>query len=128
MTVFAFSFDSNKGLINPFLGTRESWWDIEIGGKSGVKRKGTRLLEKKNETKILYFGSVILHALNIGYLSHFYFPKALFPSFLHHFCLCIPPTFSLENVFLYLLTFWVAVVVSYPDPIVRKHIVWGVGL
>ena len=31
----------------------ESWWDIGIGGKGGVKRKGTRFWEKKNETKIL---------------------------------------------------------------------------
>ena len=45
-----------------------------------------------------------LHVLNIGFLSHYPFLKTMFPSFLHHHCLqfLYPPSFSLENVFLYL--------------------------
>ena len=64
--------------------------------------------------------------LNIGFLSHFSFPKTLFPFFLHHHCLqfLYPTNFfvrecfsllvcnrvlvqSLENVFLYLFPLFV---------------------
>ena len=87
---------------------RESWWDIGIGGKGGVKRKGTRFWEKINDTKILYLALhlVLLHVsakyriFSIIYL----FPK---PCTLPFYTTLasnsyIPPTFSLENVFLYL--------------------------
>ena len=32
----------------------QGWWNIGIEGKGGLKRKGSRFWEKKNETKILY--------------------------------------------------------------------------
>ena len=37
--------------------------DVGVGGKGGVKRKGTRFWEKENETKILYLALllVLLH-------------------------------------------------------------------
>ena len=48
----------------------------------------TRFWKKKNETKILYLAHVNVtepkEVLNIGFLSHFSFPKTLFYSFLHH--------------------------------------------
>ena len=55
------------------------------------KKEGNKVLGKENETKILYLVLLLvllhLHVLNIGFLSHFSFPKTLFPSFLHHLCL-----------------------------------------
>ena len=57
----------------------------------GVKRKGTRFWVKDSKTKILYLALLLvqlhLHVLNIGFLSHYPFPKTLFCCFLHHFCL-----------------------------------------
>ena len=38
--------------------TRKLVGYIGIGGNGGVKRKGTRFWEKKNETKILYLARV----------------------------------------------------------------------
>ena len=62
------------------------------------KRKGTRFLEKKNETKILYLALllVLLHFCLI-----FLFPKPVL------FTPPLPPIhiFSLENVFLYLFIY-----------------------
>ena len=74
-----------------------------------ISRKDEVLGKKKNETKILYLALLLvllhLHVLNIGFLSHFsFFPK---PCSLPFYTTLasnsyIPPTFSLENVFLYL--------------------------
>ena len=75
------------------------------------KITGNKVLGKKNETKILCLAHVNVtvpkEVLDLGFLSHFSFPKTLFPSFVHHFASnsYTPPTFSLENVFLYLLNF-----------------------
>ena len=63
------------------------------------KKEGNKVWEKKNEKKILYLVLLLvllhLHVLNIGFLSHFSFPKTLFPFFLHHLCQ------HLGNAFLY---------------------------
>ena len=64
-----------------------------------------RMEEKKNETKILYLARVNVtepkEVLNIGLLSHFSFPKTLFPSFLHHLCLqfLYPTNFLVRECF-----------------------------
>ena len=44
-----------------------------------------------------------LHVLNIGFLSHFSFPKTLFPSFLHHLCLqfLYPTNFLGQRMFFF---------------------------
>ena len=72
--------------------------------------KGTRFWKKENETKILYLAFLFvlfhLHVLNIGFLSHFPFPKTLFPSFLHHHCLqFLYPTNFLVREWFSLLVF-----------------------
>ena len=77
--------------------------------KGGVKRKGTRLWEKVNVTKILYLARVNVTepngVLNIGFLYHLSFPitsssLAFYTTIASNSY--IPPTFPLENVFLYL--------------------------
>ena len=68
---------------------------IGIGGKAGVNRMGTRFWERKNETKILYLAHVNVtepkEVLNMGFFSHFSFPKTLLPFFLHQLCPTLPP-------------------------------------
>ena len=69
------------------------------------KKEGNKVLGKENETKFLYFALLLvllhLHVLNIGFLSHFSFPKTLFPSFLHHLCLqfLYPTNFLVRECF-----------------------------
>ena len=80
-------------------------WDTGIGGKGGVKRRGTRFGEKGNETKILYLALLLvllhLHVLKTGFLSHYPFLQTLFPSFLHHLCLqfLYPTNFLVRECF-----------------------------
>ena len=63
-----------------------------------------------SETKILYLARVNVtepkEVLNIGFLSHFPFPKTLFPSFLHHHCLqfLYPINFLVRECFSLLVT------------------------
>ena len=69
------------------------------------KKEGNKVLGKekrdKNPTFSTFFGSVTFNVLNIGFLSHFSFPKTLLPSFLHHVYpnSYIPPTFSVRECF-----------------------------
>ena len=73
------------------------------GREQGFGKRKVR--QKSYIYSIFWFCYIYMHVLNIGFLSHISFPKTLISSFLHHFASnsYIPPTFSLENVFLYLL-------------------------
>ena len=66
--------------------------------------------KKKNKTKILYLAHVNVtepkEVLNIGFLSHFSFPKPLLFSFLHHHLLqfLYPTNFLVRECFTLLVS------------------------
>ena len=67
------------------------------------KKKGNRVLCKKNEAKILYLALLLVLSHLQDFLLLFIFPKPCSPPFYTTFATnsYISPTFSLENVFLY---------------------------